>query len=342
MDVTLLGDTGFACSALPPASLNGSFALIENNPAAPVCDFYTAALNAQEAGATGVIFYMASSEMPVNPEFVEFLGPVVMISNQAGVALKSFIDANPGQIVAIDKAGSEQDLTAFSQLWNFSPALMSNQLASYSSVGPAPDGSIKPDLVATGGFDAAQYPDLSDVGLPAPNGMYSAGQRYDPNGEVYSTNGYVAADGTSNAAPLTAGAAALVKQAHPNFTATQIKSALVNGAAQSVTTDDFGGSRGRAVHWSWLTGCWSRSESDSHSGALQCFFRLPDYRRLARSEVHRHYQQRDQFRYLVRVGVSKLRGSGNQRDGRSIGGNSIGRRQGDADRGHHWNNPCGR
>jgi minor extracellular serine protease Vpr len=240
VDVTQLGDTGFACAALPPFSLNGSFALIENNPAAPPCDFYIAALNAQEAGATGVVFYMATSEPPVNPEFLDFLGPVVMISNQAGVALKSYIDSNPGQVVAIDKAGSEQDLTAFSQLWNFSPALMPNQLASYSSVGPAPDGSIKPDLVATGGFDAAEYPDLNDVYLPAPNGMYSVGQRYDPNGEVYTTNGYIAADGTSNSAPLTAGAAALVKQAHPNFTPTQIKSALVNGAAQSVITDDFG------------------------------------------------------------------------------------------------------
>lgn len=240
VDVTQLGDTGSACAALPPFSLSGSFALIENNPEAPVCDFYTAALNAQEAGATGVIFYMAGSQAPVNPEFLEFLGPVVMISNQAGVALKSYIDSNPGQVVAIDKAGSEQDLTAFSQMWNFIPALMPNQLASYSSVGPAPDGSIKPDLVATGGFDASEFPDLNDSCLPAPNGMYSAGQRYDPNGEVYTTNGYIAADGTSNAAPLIAGAAALVKQAHPNFTPTQIKSALLNGAGQSVITDDFG------------------------------------------------------------------------------------------------------
>jgi minor extracellular serine protease Vpr len=240
VDVTQLGDTGFACAALPVFSLNGSFALIESNPASTTCNVYTAALNAQQAGAVGVVFFMSTSQAPVNPEFLEFLGPVVMISNQAGVALKSYIDANAGQIVAIDKAGTEQDLAAYSQMWNFSPALLPNQLATYSSVGPATDGSIKPDLVATGGFDPTQYPDLSDAGLPAPNGMYTAGQRYDPNGEIYSANGYIAADGTSFAAPLTAGAAALVKQAHPNFTPTQIKSALVNGAAPSVSTDDFG------------------------------------------------------------------------------------------------------
>jgi minor extracellular serine protease Vpr len=57
---------------------------------------------------------------------------------------------------------------------------------------------------------------------------------------LYSDNGYLAADGTSFASPIVAGAAALVKQAHPKYTVAQIKSALVNTAAQDVTTDDFG------------------------------------------------------------------------------------------------------
>ncbi len=39
---------------------------------------------------------------------------------------------------------------------------------------------------------------------------------------------------------MVAGAAALVKQAHPDYQAAQIKSALVNAAAQDVTTDDLG------------------------------------------------------------------------------------------------------
>ena len=57
---------------------------------------------------------------------------------------------------------------------------------------------------------------------------------------MYSDNGYAAADGTSFASPIVAGAAALVKQAHPKYTVAQIKSALVNTAAQDVTTDNFG------------------------------------------------------------------------------------------------------
>ena len=67
-----------------------------------------------------------------------------------------------------------------------------------------------------------------------------ATQKYDPLGFLYSDNSYAAADGTSFASPIVAGAAALVKQAHPKYTVAQIKSALVNTAAQDVTTDDFG------------------------------------------------------------------------------------------------------
>jgi uncharacterized protein (TIGR03437 family) len=79
-------------------------------------------------------------------------------------------------------------------------------------------------------------------------GLYMATQKYDPLGFLYSANGYAAADGTSFSSPIVAGAAALVKQAHPKYTVAQIKSALVNTAAQDVTTDDFGSS----VDVEWL------------------------------------------------------------------------------------------
>ena len=75
-----------------------------------------------------------------------------------------------------------------------------------------------------------------------------AAQKYDPLGLLYSDNGYAAADGTSFASPIVAGAAALVKQAHPKYTVAQIKSALVNTAAQDVTTDTFGST----VNVEWL------------------------------------------------------------------------------------------
>jgi subtilisin family serine protease len=54
----------------------------------------------------------------------------------------------------------------------------------------------------------------------------------------YSANGFMAVDGTSFSAALTAGAAALAIQAHPGLRGTQVRSLIVNSSAQTVTTDD--------------------------------------------------------------------------------------------------------
>ena len=229
IDVTTLGNNGLACTALPVNSLNGAYALIERGGGS-ACTFAVKASNAQLAGAVGIIFYMADSSVLVIADVGQFLGPAVMISNSDGLALKSYIDANPGQVVTIDTAGTETDLPTYVAQLGLAPAA-ANQLASYTSFGPTPDGALKPDLVAVGGFDGS---------IAYSAGIYLAAQNYDPNGILYSLNRYAAADGTSFATPIVAGAAALVKQAHPGYTSGQIKSALANYAAQDTTTDDFG------------------------------------------------------------------------------------------------------
>lgn len=238
VDVTTLGDNGQLCSALPAGSLNDKYALIQQSTSSR-CTFDDQAYNASSAGAIGVVFYMAASGTPAFPNgdgggicydnssgYCDLYGPGVLIALSDGQNLKAYVDANPGAAVTIDTAGSEQALPVSSAV---------NELASYSSLGPAIDGSIKPDMVATGGFDSNQSAFPS-----ATNGMYTVGESYDPNGELFTTNGFAAANGTSFAAPLVAGAAALVKQAHPTWKAAQIKSALVNYSAQDVTSDDQG------------------------------------------------------------------------------------------------------
>jgi uncharacterized protein (TIGR03437 family) len=257
IDVAQTGNDGYACTALAAGSLNGAFALIERGPQGnSTCSFNLKVANAQAAGAVGVIFYMYDSSAPVNPEGMGFsssnplIGPVVMISNAAGVALKQYIDQHPGQSVTIDTAGIEQDLTTYDSIAGLTVA--ANMFAGYSSMGPTPDGAIKPDLVATSGFDTDSYdlgPDYNDSDLPVPGALYTAAQNFDPNGDVFSTTRYMALGaGTSFATPITAGAAALVKQAHPKYTPTQIKSALVNATAQNTTTDEFGD----AVDVQWI------------------------------------------------------------------------------------------
>jgi adhesin/invasin len=65
--------------------------------------------------------------------------------------------------------------------------------------------------------------------------VYMAAQRFDSNGLLWDPSGYIAADGTSFSTPMVAGAAALVKQAHPDYTWQQIRSALIATATQDVT-----------------------------------------------------------------------------------------------------------
>src|SRR5436305_7572585 len=156
-----------------------------------------------------------------NTDTFTFFGPTVMVSLNDGQALKAYVDGHPGQTVTIDLAGSEQDLATYSQLAGISPALTGNMLANYSSRGPGPDGSIKPDLLAVSGLetDSSNFgPDANDSDLQVPAGIYTAAQRFDKNGGLYSADGFTGiGGGTSFSAPMVAGAAALVKQSHPGW-----------------------------------------------------------------------------------------------------------------------------
>ena len=254
VDAATVGDA-YACNTLTPGSLNNAFALVQRGPTgANACSFDIKAGNVQDAGGVGMILFMSADSPALTPTFGvegvdQFVGPVFGLSNSDGVALKTYLAAHPGARVTMDLAGIDVDLNTYSQTVKFSPPVVANQLASYSSFGPnAGDGAIKPEIVATGGMDVWLTPDSADYYLYPYAGLYMAGQKYDPQGELYTDNGYLAANGTSFASPIVAGAAALVKQAHPNYTVAQIKSALVNTAAQDVTTDDFGS----AVDVEWL------------------------------------------------------------------------------------------
>ncbi len=204
-DVASIDGSGTACSALPPGSLTGAVALVLRSPNA--CNFFTKVVNAQNAGAAGVVFMqVAGSDSLFTPGGLSGTSvPAAMIGGTVGANLKSYLSSHSGAQATLDPALSPFDVSTF------------NTVAEFSSHGPSITGLLKPELVAVG----------TDV--------YMATQRYDPNGEMYDPTGYTVAQGTSFSAPMAAGTAALVKQKNPRFAAAQLKSALVGAATQDVT-----------------------------------------------------------------------------------------------------------
>ena len=202
-DISLQVDTsGLACNALPANSLKGSIALILRG----TCLFQDKLNNAQQAGAVGAVVYTyASSPDAITMDVGDATLPAVMVSYADGLTIK-LLAAN-----AVDANMS------------FSEAPFSidpNTLAPFSSLGPSVDLSIKPDLVAVG------------------ENIYTAAERSDPYGELYSADGYVISQGTSYSTPLVAGAAAVLKAARPGLTPLECKSLLLDSAAPAFPAPD--------------------------------------------------------------------------------------------------------
>ena len=195
-----------ACTSLQNGSLSGAIALIERGD----CGFDTKVINAQRAGAVGVILHQSQgSNFVFPPTGLSETGiPAVLIGYDAATRLSSSAASNADFQVTLDPALVEVNAT-------------SNQVAYFSSYGPSiATFGIKPEISATG------------------TDLYMATQKYDPNGDLYDATGYTNAQGTSFAAPIVAGAAALVMQAHPNFNVAQVKSAIVNTASADVSDID--------------------------------------------------------------------------------------------------------
>lgn len=247
VDAAETGNDGFACAALPQFSLSNAVALIQQGN----CDFSAKAANAANAGALGIVFYANTSDAPTPVETqdssgnVPLFGPVVMIGESDGRNLKSYIDSHPASTVLVDAAGTEMLVPAYDQqaasLYapGFQPKLEADQLLAFSSPGPAPGTlTLKPDIVATGGSDPNEGPadfatgqTVQDDYFFGAQGLYMATQSFDASAPMYSQNGYIAASGTSFSAPMVAGAAALLWQLHPGYTAAQIKALLMNTAS---------------------------------------------------------------------------------------------------------------
>ncbi|GAB2806941.1 S8 family peptidase [Lentzea nigeriaca] len=101
-----------------------------------------------------------------------------------------------------------------------------NQLAEFSSRGPTKAGTLKPDLTAPGvGIVAALHSD-GRIGRPV-------------------VDGYTSLDGTSMATPHVAGAAALLRQQHPELTGAELKARLTGSTTPTAKLTPFEQGSGR-------------------------------------------------------------------------------------------------
>ncbi len=181
--------TADACSALPAGSLAGKVVLIRRG----TCTFHSKSLNAQNAGAIGVVLYNngAGRFSPTVAGAPPITIPVVAISDAEGVLINNRLAAGP-----VDMTWTNQ----FGTFINPTGGLIS----SFSSYGLSPDLALKPDIGAPGGLIRSTYP--------------------------LEAGGYATVSGTSMSSPHVAGGVALLLQARPNTPSNAVRTILQNSA----------------------------------------------------------------------------------------------------------------
>jgi subtilisin family serine protease len=133
--------------------------------------------------------------------------PVYGLSKANGLLLKSLIGSDTAGAISAQQVRVRKSTAPFM-----------GDIANFSSRGPVQGyGQVKPDVSAPGVQVLAACPPASFLGALA-----VAASPTSPN--------YIKIDGTSMASPHTAGAAALVKQAHRNWTADVVRTVFINTA----------------------------------------------------------------------------------------------------------------
>jgi uncharacterized protein (TIGR03437 family) len=207
VDISSVSSSRLACDPLPDNSLAGRIVLVDSGS----CRFSVKVTNAQRAGAVAVIIGAAANSGVFQPTGLRSTSiPAAIVTNASAASIRGTITAEPRE-ARIDPNFREVNAAT-------------DEVAGFSSQGPAIGSfGIKPDLMAVG------------------TDLYFAVQRLDAGGELYHPSGFTVGEGTSFAAPLVAGAAALAKQRNASLTPGQIKSLIVNSADPNLTDFDNSG-----------------------------------------------------------------------------------------------------
>ncbi len=205
VDATRLGDA--ACERALPSTVAGAIVLCMRGGNARV----DKSANVKAGGGAGMVLYNTTQrDLETDNHWV----PTIHVDGGVGAQVLAFTNTHSNTVVLGDITLSQRKIDQrFGDL-----------IADFSSRGPLPDeqlGISKPDLAAPGVQILAgntPQPSLTDVGPP---------------GELFQ-----AIAGTSMASPHVAGAGALLKALHPDWTPGQIKSALMTTAWTKVLKQD--------------------------------------------------------------------------------------------------------
>lgn len=197
-DLAYYGANALACNAFPADTFAGKVAVVFRGS----CTFTVKATNAYNAGAVGVVIVNNVDGAPLTASTAGSPAlPIFVVEKTKGEQLRDFVIASGATPV---------NVTVTASLAAFTYPNAVDTVGSFSSRGPSADYKLKPDISAPG------VNILSSVS-PSESNLV-------PTFELY--------QGTSMSAPHVTAAAALVKQAHPDWTPAQIKSALMTTAAE--------------------------------------------------------------------------------------------------------------
>lgn len=192
-----------------PASVRGRIALVKNT-VLTAGTFAQVSNNAAIAGAIGVVLISTTT----NPTAIAGTIPSAIISPADGEILVDAMLSNDNNSVD-PPAGTISELPI--RLNPYLSNTFVGETAGFSSRGPVQGlGQVKPDVTAPG---------VNVLAATVRIGGATAG-----GGTMFNPTGYISASGTSFSGPQTAGAAAIIKQAHLGWTPDMIRAALINTA----------------------------------------------------------------------------------------------------------------
>lgn len=203
---TTIGTTFDACETVRnTAELSGKIALVQRGG----CNFDVKVRNVEDAGAKAALIFNDQGEAIImTGSRGDITIPALMIGHDDGELLRA-------RLVAGDTVGVTLQKGLFLRV-----ADPGNLMEAFSSRGPShwQTDVLKPDLTAPG---------VEILGAQTPDGANNL------RGETFQ---YLS--GTSMAAPHVAGVAALLKEAHPDWSPAALRSALITTARQDVLNQD--------------------------------------------------------------------------------------------------------